>query len=1085
MPAHEPNDEQTLDTPRSAGESGPDDQTRVRTADTVATTPDGSPVVAGYELGGEIARGGMGVVYRARDTAFDREVAVKVMLPRMDAAEFVREARITGRLPHPGIPPVHALGTLPDGRPFLAMKLIKGDTLDKLLRARTDPAADRPQLLAAFEQMCQAVGYAHAQGIVHRDLKPSNVMVGAFGEVQVMDWGLAKVVGAADAEATVPDAGGSFSEDVAATVAGQVKGTPAYMAPEQARGEAVDQRADVFALGGILAAILTGKPPFAGNSVLDTIIWAAKAELGDVYARLDASGADEELIDLAKHCLEPRAEHRPANGTEVTAAVAAYRAGVDERLRRAEQDRAASAAKAEEQKKRRKVQLALAGVVLLVAIGGGVAAVQVQRGFADQQLAAEKQRQEEVREKERQTRATSLVDSLGSAETPVVPRILTDLADLRDLARPKLAELASQPITSKPGLHARLALLPDEPERAKELAGYLPNCKPEELLTIRDILKPHAGAVSPGLWAVLTDAKADAGKRVRTACALAGLTPNDPRWATVAGDVVGVVMNENPLQAAVWAQALEPVRVALLPALLKRYPESRTKIESGTLAVTDLAAEATAFDLTASLLARYTTDRPAELSEVAMTADGRHLPQFTAAIDTNRGAVAPRLEAEIDKTLPADLPSSDPQREALAKRQASAAVILLRLNRQAKVWPLLKHSPDPRVRSYLIHRLFPLGADPAAIIQRLDAEPDLSARRGLLLALGEFDEATLPTSSRTALLPKVQQVYRTEADPGLHAAAEWLLRTWKQEAWLKQVNAEWAMDGEGRDKRIAAIKELVTKDKEKTPPQWYVNTQGQTFVVIPGPVEFTMGSPKTEKDWQTDEVPHTRRIGRSFAIAQKSVTLAEYRSLTKDKYEIDDKYNYDPNLPVVGINWYMAASYCNLLSKEEGIPEDQWVYDVKGPQDIKLKANYLSLTGYRLPTEAEMEYATRAGATTSRYFGESDELLGRYAWYAKSSNDVLKPVGLKKPNDFGLFDAQGNCFTWCQEEYGKYPTAKGDGAVEDTEGGLVIDSTLSRVLRGGSGDLQASYVRSADRYSFVPSLRGTYLGFRPARTFTP
>jgi eukaryotic-like serine/threonine-protein kinase len=151
--------------------------------------------------------------------------------------------------------------------------------------------------------MCQAVGYAHAQGIIHLDLKPSNVMVGSFGEVQVMDWGLAKEVRAADTQ-TIEE-GAATVEDAAATVAGQVKETPAFMAPERARGESVDARADVFALGGILAAILTGKPPFVGNSVMDTITRSAQAELGDALGRLDASGADAELVGLCKRCLPP------------------------------------------------------------------------------------------------------------------------------------------------------------------------------------------------------------------------------------------------------------------------------------------------------------------------------------------------------------------------------------------------------------------------------------------------------------------------------------------------------------------------------------------------------------------------------------------------------------------------------------------------------------------------------------------------------------------------------------------------------------------------------------------------------------
>ena len=205
----------------------------------------------------------------------------------------------------------------------------------------------------------------------------------------------------------------------------------------------------------------------------------------------------------------------------------------------------------------------------------------------------------------------------------------------------------------------------------------------------------------------------------------------------------------------------------------------------------------------------------------------------------------------------------------------------------------------------------------------------------------------------------------TATDPGLHAAAEWLLRTWKQEAWLKQVNEEWAKDKEQREKRLDGIGKLLAKDKEKTPPQWYVNRQGQTMVVIPGPVKFMMGSPKTEKDQSGhDEVQHKRRIGRSFAIAAKSVTLEQYRSLTKDKYEIGEKYTRHSDLPGGRHQLVHGGEILQLLSKEEGIDEKQWCYetDAKGAV-TKLKANYLSLTGYRLPTEAEMEYATRAGAS--------------------------------------------------------------------------------------------------------------------------
>ena len=166
-----------------------------------------------------------------------------------DADRFVVESKVTAQLPHPGVPPVHALGTLAEGRPFLAMKLIAGRTLTDELKAAN--RAELPRLLGVFEQICQTVGFAHARGIVHRDLKPSNVMVGNFGEVLVMDWGLAKQVSSehqtAGSEGAEPRT--ALPSGACETVAGQVKGTPAYMAPEQARGELVDARTDVFALG--------------------------------------------------------------------------------------------------------------------------------------------------------------------------------------------------------------------------------------------------------------------------------------------------------------------------------------------------------------------------------------------------------------------------------------------------------------------------------------------------------------------------------------------------------------------------------------------------------------------------------------------------------------------------------------------------------------------------------------------------------------------------------------------------------------------------------------------------------------------
>jgi tetratricopeptide (TPR) repeat protein len=350
----------------------------------------------------------MGVVYRARDLALGRDVAVKVAGTRggpspAAARRFADEARITAGLQHPGIPPVHQAGTTPDGRPFLVMKLVKGHTLDDLLKsgrsrgvvsarggppARGSPVPGGLNLVAAFEAVCQAVGYAHARGVIHRDLKPQNVMVGSYAEVQVMDWGLAKVLAdgrrpadPADPDATRPVTAVAPTRGAdEATEAGSLLGTPAYMAPEQAIGavDEVDARTDVFGLGGILCAVLTGLPPYTGDSAEECRKQAARARLDDAFARLDACGAEPELVALCKRCLAAEKDRRPAHAGLVAAEVCKLRADADDRARRAELDRvraegerARAEAEAREQRKRRRVQLALAAAVGLLLAGGG------------------------------------------------------------------------------------------------------------------------------------------------------------------------------------------------------------------------------------------------------------------------------------------------------------------------------------------------------------------------------------------------------------------------------------------------------------------------------------------------------------------------------------------------------------------------------------------------------------------------------------------------------------------------------------------------------------------------------------------
>lgn len=369
-----------------------------------------------YQLLGEIARGGMGAILKGRDTDLGRDLAIKVLLDsHKDKPEviqrFIEEAQIGGQLQHPGIAPIYELGQFGDQRPFFSMKLVKGETLAKLLADREDATTDRGKLLGIFEHICQTMAYAHSRGVIHRDLKPANIMVGAFGEVQVMDWGLAKVLsfgGVADEKAaklkqhgasiiqTMRSVGsetpGSYGSTGSETQMGSVMGTPAYMPPEQALGkiDQLDQRTDVFGLGAILCEILTGQPPYVGDDGTQVFRLASRGKLDDAFARLDSCGADAELLTLSKHCLELEPAKRPKDGGALAQGISGYLEAVETKLRDTELAKVDAQARAEEIGRRQKLAFqAGAAIAVTLLIGIGVSGWQAVRATRAETLATE------------------------------------------------------------------------------------------------------------------------------------------------------------------------------------------------------------------------------------------------------------------------------------------------------------------------------------------------------------------------------------------------------------------------------------------------------------------------------------------------------------------------------------------------------------------------------------------------------------------------------------------------------------------------------------------------------------------------
>ena len=661
--------------------------------------------------------------------------------------------------------------------------------------------------------------------------------------------------------------------------------------------------------------------------------------------------------------------------------------------------------------------------------------------------------------------ARSLVRALKSADVGQVPAIVKELDGYRRWAHPRLEKIVTE--TSKNSderLHASLALLPADAGQVDYLYERLLNATPDELPTIRAALLSHKQQLTDDLWAILEDTtKSDDEQKLRAASALAMYEPAGERWNFVSQEIAHSLVSVNPIFLGQWMRNLRPVRGQLTAPLSEIF-----RTHNGSYTESELS-------LATNVLADFAGDQPDVLADSLMDADATQFAVLFPRIDGHRDTAIQLWEAELDRKLTAAV--EEPDNERLAKRQANAAVALLRMKPDDRIWSLLEHSPDPSVRSWLIHRASPMGADPTLIVKQLAKEERVSVRRALILSLGEFETGRFAADERKAIVATLLEAYRDDPDPGIHGAAEWLLRQWDQGEKIEQI-----------DKELCQLSRPLVhrggRASGKAERQWFVNEQGHTMVIIPGPVELPRGTPESETGL------YRVQIGRTYSIATKDVTIRQLQQFVRETPDFPHVYSTQllvgdaPDLPQYSVTWYEAAAYCRWLSEKEDVAEDQMCY----PPIAEIKAgaqmpvDYLQRTGYRLPSGAEFEYASRSGTSSRRFYGQSDELLEKYAWYVDNANQQPQPVGRLKPNDVGLFDTLGNLRKWCQETHQDELPLIIDGVIKDSEDTSILQKGGLRVIWGTCYWDNRSGCRCGRQSKFAPESSGSGVGFRIART---
>lgn len=1066
-------------------------------------------VVPRYQLLRRIGGGGQADVWLASDSELKREVAVKVPLRQDEQSlqSFVREAQLTARFQHPAIVPIYGLARTTEGNLCYAMQRLELTQLKESIdryhgivliepaangvhevdtqqldaqaptvisgqatavpqptpstaaKSTTEPADSaarkRRDLLRMIGQLivaARAVAYAHQQQILHLDLKPENILVGEFGETMVLDWGLAK-----SQEEALAGAGGA---------------TLRYMSPEVAR-RWFDERADpptpltdVYGLGATLYHMLTGRPPFAFGT--------------DEFSRSLAAGSDfkERCIHRVAH-ESPQAVNKISPAADRVLAAICHKAissqptdrypsaaafAVElEKWQNNEETLAHPFSPAERtarwlsKNQRHLASVSLAVVVLLIAAWFGWRWLQ-QRDVAQ------------------------LIDNLPQVSadglTPLIDRLAEQPSNSRVLLQQRLNSLPPGEVDS--AWRYRLALLRcDQGEVFPLLMDLMTLEHPDEFAVLSRELRRKGPAEIPAENLRLPSmADDDPGRRLRAAAVLAGFDPQH-EWSAEEGEIVAAEMvRANPQWLAVYDK------------LLRGSADCQEQTVRGLnrIAADSTRSQAEAINA-AAILANWQASDPPSLVALVALCTPEQLSVVANVVQVFKQHVGAELVTQ--QATAVDRFQKSPSTEHAASA-ANLTLALWRADPSTFDGQWLQPAADPRLRTELIHRFPAARFSATQMVKLVRDHADVKTRSALLLALAGFRSQELSAELRERFLVEIRASPQM-ADPEFIAAVEYLHSRWNSPMQVSQA--------------------ALPKPEEFG---WQLTTghaQASNHRMVAVPLTITagptlLGAPAGEGHQDEVETARPVNIPRSFAIAAKEVSRAQFREFLQDKSHtaVDDRepeqrvkelieektrrFGLQDDFPVFEINLAEAAAYCNWLSARENLelcyPEniiELALLDL--PERFpKLSDEFLARNGYRLPTEEEWELACRAGATTPRYFGDQDEYLSEYAVFRRNSRLGPLAIAQRRPNAWGLFDMHGNVAEWCHTTQA---ARERSGDVVTDEGPLATSQSLGvdevYFLRGCAHFNAADVLRSAYRPPPIAwNVRHVDGGFRIVRT---